>query len=60
MRHIRARGWTLNRLARALNISPSALSQARRRPKDPLYRKMRDIKACTVELLTGWPSTDWP
>lgn len=62
MSYIREKGYSLNRLAKAksVDMSPSALSQARRKPTDPLYRRIPDDKAKAIEALTGWPASDWP
>lgn len=58
--HIRASGYSLNRLAKAVHMSPSALSQARRRPTDEHFRRIPPDKAAQIEALTGWPVANWP
>lgn len=53
-------GYSLNRLAVAVAMSPAALSQARRRPSDELFRRITPEKAAQIAALTGWPVEDWP
>lgn len=57
---VRKAGYSLNRLAEAVGMSPSSLSQARRKPSDPLYRRIPEAKAKAIEGIIGWPASDWP
>lgn len=60
MNAVRAKGYSLNRLAEAVGMSPSSLSQARRKPTDPLFRRIPGEKAKAIEGVIGWPASDWP
>jgi lambda repressor-like predicted transcriptional regulator len=60
MKAVRAAGYSLNRLAETVGMSPSSLSQARRKPTDPLYRRIPEAKAKAIEGVIGWPASDWP
>lgn len=62
LKSIRAAGYSLNSLAKAVGMSPSALSQARRNKTDAYSRGIRASKARHVNKLTKWPADDahWP
>lgn len=60
LRAIRAKGYSLNRLAKAVGMSPAGLSQARRRTTDEHFRRIPPEKAAQIAALTGWPVEDWP
>ena len=59
---IRARGYTTNTLAQAAQMSPAALSQARKKKGLNNSRPIRRSKAQHIEKLTGWPADEahWP
>ncbi len=54
--------WTMNSLAKAVPMSPSAISQAQRRKGDELSRPIRKGRAERIETLTKWPADEahWP
>lgn len=60
LKYIRAKGFSQNTLAAMVGMSPSALSQSRRKPSDAMFRRIPSDKAEAIERLTGWPSADWP
>lgn len=53
-------GWSLNRLAAAVPMSPASISQARLPTKDEHSRPIRQSKAERIRELTGWPADAWP
>jgi DNA-binding Xre family transcriptional regulator len=57
--HIRARGFTQNRLAAAVGIDKALLSRYRRKKKPAAIPSAR---AAEIEKLTGWPADakHWP
>jgi hypothetical protein len=57
---VRAAGYSLNRLAAEVGMSPAALSQSRLKPTNPQYRRIPEAKAKAIEGIVGWPASDWP
>lgn len=60
MTAVRTKGYSLNRLAEAVGMSPASLSQARLRPASANFRRIPEAKAKAIEGIIGWPASDWP